>query len=174
MLIKVEKYGAKVLRKHSALVKSDEDIEGMSTNLFDTLAKEGGIGLAAPQIGLLKRIFIMDSGPLANDDDTVDKFKHLIINPTILFVSKNENWFNEGCLSIPGIFEDVERPDKIVVKYYNEQLEPIERELSGIEARIFQHEYEHLEGILFIDKLSPIRRQMLKGKLNRIARATIK
>lgn len=174
MLVKIEKYGTKVLRKHSALVKNDEDIQGMSTNLFDTLAKEGGIGLAAPQIGLLKRIFIMDSNPVADDNDSIDRFKHLIINPTILFVSKNENWFKEGCLSIPGIFEDVERPDKIVVKFYNELLEPIERELSGIEARIFQHEYEHLEGILFIDKLSPIRRQMLKGKLNRIARATIK
>lgn len=174
MLVKIEKYGTKVLRKHSALIKNDEDIQGMSTNLFDTLAKEGGIGLAAPQIGLLKRIFIMDSNPVAEDNDSIDRFKRLIINPTILFVSKNENWFNEGCLSIPGIFEDIARPDKVVVKYYNQSLEPIERELSGIEARIFQHEYEHLEGILFIDKLSPIRRQMLKGKLNRIARATIK
>ncbi len=173
MLIKIEKYGSNVLRKHSTLVKGDEDIQGLSTNLFDTLAKEGGIGLAAPQIGLLKRAFIMDSNPAANEEDSFERFKYLIINPTILFVSKNDNWFKEGCLSIPDIFEDIARPDKIVVKYYNEIFEPIEREISGIEARIFQHEYDHLEGTLFVDRLSPLKRRMLDSKLKRIARAAI-
>ncbi|HDP54136.1 MAG TPA: peptide deformylase [Bacteroidetes bacterium] len=170
MLKKVKKYGSTVLRKHSTLVQTDEDIRDMSENLFDTLAQEGGIGLAAPQIGLLKRAFVMVSNPFADDNSEFNRFKQLIINPEILFKSQSETWYTEGCLSIPGIYENVARPEKLIVKYLNKRLEPIEREILGIEARIFQHEFDHLNGILFVDKLSPIKRRMLASKLKRIAK----
>lgn len=170
MIAKVLKLGSSVLRKHSTEIKKGEDSKSLIENLFDTLSKEGGIGLAAPQIGVLKRVFVMDSHPF-EDDDKVEKFKRAIINPEIISKSDETVIYSEGCLSIPEIYEEVVRPKKISVKYLDESFKQVEREIDGIEARIFQHEFDHLDGVLFIDRISSIRRTMLQGRLKRILKS---
>lgn len=174
MIAKVLKYGSTVLRQHSKEMSKTEDIEKLTVTLFDTLRKEGGIGLAAPQIGVLKRIFIMDSSPIGEDDESVDRFKRTVINPVIISRSEATSIYSEGCLSVPGIYEEVVRSEKISVKYLDESFNPVEREIDGIEARIFQHEFDHLDGVLFIDRISPIRRTMLASKLKKIMRLSKK
>jgi peptide deformylase len=174
MIAKVLIYDSSILRKHSAQVLSNDNVTELAKTLFDTLLKEGGIGLAAPQIGVLKRVFVIDTTPLNEEDETTERIKHIVINPQIISLSNEASTYSEGCLSIPGIFEEVERPEGLRVKYQDELLNPIEKEIHGIEARVFQHEYDHLEGILFVDKVSPIRRRMLESKLKRIARSANK
>lgn len=136
--------------------------------LFETLKKAKGVGLAAPQINLIKRAFVIDTSPLNEDDLTIEKFEGIFINPEIIDNDSENILFREGCLSIPDIFEEVNRPGKILVRYQDMILKTHEEELDGIKARIFQHEYDHLEGILFIDKINPLRRTLLTGKLNKI------
>jgi peptide deformylase len=137
--------------------------------LLETLKNAGGIGLAAPQTGLLKRAFVIDTSPLLEDDNSIMKYEQTFINPEIVWQSDYKTYYNEGCLSIPDIFEDVLRPEKITVRYFDENFNRIEEELDGIKARIFQHEFDHLEGILFIDKLNILKRKLLTGRLNKIA-----
>ena len=161
-------YGSSVLRKQSSEVTDEDSIPEIAGLLFDTLKKAEGIGLAAPQINLLKRAFVIDTSPLVKGDLTIERFECVFINPLILDRSAENEIYKEGCLSFPGIFEDVKRPYRVLVRYQNEYLTEIEEEMDGVKARIFQHEFDHLEGILFIDKLSLIRRYQLKGKLNKI------
>lgn len=170
MVKKIFTYGSSVLRQHSSEIVNDEDINDLKENLFETLAKEGGIGLAAPQIGILKRAFVIDTSALDVDDPKSETIKKFFLNPKILSLSKQTNIYSEGCLSIPGIYEEVERPESIKVTYLNELLNQVETEINGIEARIFQHEYDHLEGILFVDRLSKVRRSMIMSKLKRISK----
>ncbi len=168
MIVNVVKYGSQVLRKHSVEITEEDNLVQMVKDLFDTLKKEGGLGLAAPQIGILKRIFLMDTSPLFEDNPIIEKVEQAFINPEILERSAETTNYEEGCLSIPGIYEIVERPEKISVRFQDTFFNTIEKELDGIQARIFQHEYDHLEGILFIDKLNPLRRKILAGRLNKI------
>ncbi len=170
MTVPIIKYGSQILRKHCTEVTAEDNPRQLSANLFDTIKKADGIGLAAPQIGLLKRIFILDTTPLWKENNEVAKVEQVYINPEILWKSNNLIYYKEGCLSIPEIFEDVLRPDKVSVRYFDVNFNLIEEELNGLKARIFQHEYDHLEGILFIDKLSTLKRNLLKGKLNKISR----
>ena len=174
MVAKVFKYGSSVLRQHSELIKKNDDIQNLIDNLFETLGKEGGIGLAAPQIGVLKRVFVMDTNPVEETDEPIQRFKRVVINPQIIKQTIETSMYSEGCLSIPGIYEDVVRPRKVLVNYLDESLNQIEREIDGMEARIFQHEFDHLDGILFVDRISPIRRSMLASKLKRIMRLSKK
>ncbi|MBN2667360.1 MAG: peptide deformylase [Bacteroidales bacterium] len=168
MVVPIILYGSPVLRKYSAEVTEEDDIQKYADDLFNTIRKAEGIGLAAPQINLLKRVFVIDTTPLEDDDLTTEKFSGIFINPEIIYKNSKDIIYREGCLSIPGIFEEVYRPDKIVVRYQDLQLKFHEEELEGITARIFQHEYDHLEGILFIDKINILRKKILSGKLNRI------
>jgi len=168
MIVPIIKYGSPILRKHSIIVAEEDNPIQLSLNLFDTLKKEGGIGLAAPQAGILKRAFVIDTSPLVEDNEGFEKFEQFFINPEILWQSPDEIYFQEGCLSIPGIYEDVLRSDKIRVRYSDINFNTIEEEFDGIKARVFQHEYDHLEGILFIDRLSHLRRKFLTSKLNKI------
>ncbi len=168
MIIPVTLYGSPILRKHSIEVTDADNLGQIVENLFDTLKKHGGLGLAGPQIGILKRIFLMDTSPLNEDDPSIEKVEQAIINPEILESSPETLLYEEGCLSIPGIYERITRPEKIKVRFQDESFSTIEKELDGMQARIFQHEYDHLKGILFIDKLSPLRRKLLTGKLNKI------
>lgn len=168
MIVNILKYGSPVLRKHSVEITTDDNLVEIVKNLFDTLKKDGGLGLAAPQIGILKRIFFMDTSPLIEDDPLIEKVEQAFINPEILDRSAETTNYEEGCLSIPGIYEIVERPVKIRIRYQDTFFNTIEKELDGMPARIFQHEYDHLEGILFIDKLSSLKRKMLAGRLNKI------
>jgi len=168
MVVRIIKYGSPILRKHSVEITEDDNLVEILKNLFDTLKKEDGLGLAAPQIGILKRVFLMDTSSLNEDDPKIEKVEQDFINPVILERSTEITNYEEGCLSIPGIYESVERPIKIRVQYQDTFFNTIEKELEGMQARIFQHEYDHLEGVLFIDRLSPLRRKLLTGKLNKI------
>jgi len=174
MIVPIIKYGSPILRKHSDIVTGEDNPIQLSVNLFETLKKEGGIGLAAPQVGISKRAFIIDTSPMIEDNNGYEKYEQFFLNPEILWQSPEEIYFQEGCLSIPGIFEDVLRSDKITVRYSDINFNVIEEELDGIKARIFQHEFDHLGGILFIDKLSPLRKKILASKLNKIKNSKIK
>ena len=168
MIVNILKYGAPVLRKQAVEITQEDNLVQIVKDLYDTLKKEGGLGLAGPQIGLLKRIFMMDTSSLNEDDPTIEKIEQAFINPEILESDPEKIYYEEGCLSIPGIYETVERPAKIRVRYQDTFFNTIEKELDGMQARIFQHEYDHLDGILFIDRLSLLRRKLLAGKLNKI------
>jgi peptide deformylase len=168
MILPILKYGSPILRKHSSIVTDEDNPIQISGNLFETLKKDGGIGLAAPQAGILKRAFVIDTSSMTEDNKGFEKYEQFFLNPEILWQSSEEVYFQEGCLSIPGIFEDVLRADKIRVRYSDINFNTIEEEFDGIKARIFQHEYDHLEGILFIDRLSHLRRKFLSSKLNKI------
>jgi peptide deformylase len=164
-------YGSPVLRKHSAEITEEDDVMKIADMLFDTLKKAEGIGLSGPQISLLKRAFVIDTSPYVESDKTIEKFEGLFINPIIIDRSSENEIYKEGCLSFPGIYEEVERPGKVLVKYQDKSFNTIEEELYGIKARIFQHELDHLEGILFIDKLNVLKRKLLTGKLNKIRKS---
>ena len=170
MVVPIILYGSPVLRKHSAEVNEDDNIQEISDSLFATLKKAEGIGLAAPQINLLKRIFVIDTSPLIKQDKSNEKFEGIFINPIIIDGDNENIIYREGCLSFPDIFEEVIRPEKILVRFQDIHLKTHEEELDGIKSRIFQHEYDHLEGILFIDKINLIRRKLLAAKLNKIKR----
>ncbi len=172
MIVPVILYGSPVLRKHSFELNEDDNLPQLSVNLMETLKMAGGIGLAAPQTGLLKRAFVIDTSTLVEDDNLIQKYEQVFINPEIVWQSDYKTYYNEGCLSIPDIFEDVLRPEKITVRYFDENFNRIEEELDGIKARVFQHEFDHLEGILFIDKINILRRKLLTGRLNKIANSS--
>ncbi|MFP4557077.1 MAG: peptide deformylase [Bacteroidales bacterium] len=169
---KILKYGSSVLRQHSAEVTSKDDVNALVHNLFEVLSKEGGVGLAAPQIGILKQVFIIVTSSMATDNKAGNLARRVVINPKIIKQSDEANIYKEGCLSFPNIFEEIIRPEKIIVRYLDEQLNQVEQEFNDIEARVFQHEFDHLNGVLFIDRMSKLRRSMIAGKLKRIARSS--
>jgi peptide deformylase len=171
MVVPIIIYGSSVLRKHSTELTKEDNVQLISEMLLDTLKKADGIGLAGPQINVLKRVFVIDTTPLIAHDITIEKFEGTFINPEIISRNDEKIFYSEGCLSIPGIYEEVSRPEKIVVRYQDLSFRTHEEEMDGIKARIFQHEADHLEGILFIDKLSLIRRKLIMGKLNRIKKS---
>lgn len=168
MTLPVFLYGSSILRKHSSEINPDDNYIETAQDLIATLKAKEGIGLAGPQTGILKRIFFIDTSPLCKSGGSIEKYEKVFINPEILKKSTQTEIYEEGCLSIPGIFEEVVRPGIITVRYQDMQLNTIEEELNGIVARVFQHEYDHLEGILFIDKISPIRKVLLRGRLEQI------
>lgn len=172
-------YGDPVLRKKAVEIDEDyPDLNLLLEDMFETMYNSQGVGLAAPQIGLSIRIFIVDAAPFVDEDEEdpegLRDFKRIFINPIIIEEAGKEWKFEEGCLSIPGIREDVSRQPDIIVEYYNEKFELLEEKLSGLPARIVQHEYDHIEGILFTDKINPLKKQLLKSKLNDIAKGNIK
>ncbi|MBN2273609.1 MAG: peptide deformylase [Bacteroidales bacterium] len=168
-------YGSPVLRKMA--VDIDRDYEGLSTliaDMFDSMDESDGMGLAAPQIGKSIRLFVTDGSSLVEDDPSMIDFKKVYINARLI-KEEGEPWaFNEGCLSIPNIREDVMRKPRIRVQYNDENWQFHDEYFEGVKARIIQHEYDHTDGILFIDRISPIRRKLLKGKLNDISKGKVK
>lgn len=166
-------YGSPTLRKKSLKIDGKAEVELLPANMIETLKKQGGLGLAGPQVGILKNIFVIDTSPLEKQETGM--VEKVCINPEILyFNSEFKEYYNEGCLSIPGIYEDVLRPGEIEVRYRDENFDIKEEKLTGLVARIFQHEYDHLKGILFIDHISAIRKKLLKNKLQQIARSNKK
>ena len=131
--------------------------------MSEALKAYRGIGLAAPQISLLKNIFIIDTNPLMTKG--ISPVEKVIINPEIKYYGDEKEYYTEGCLSIPEIFEDILRPERVEVSYRNENFDLCEEVLNGIVARIFQHEYDHLRGILFLDRISPLKRKLIQGRL---------
>jgi peptide deformylase len=182
MILPIVAYGDPVLKKVGDEI--DKDYPGLAElleNMWETMYAASGVGLAAPQIGKSIRLFIVDASPFADDEDDepdpkakgLENFKKVFINP-IIEEETGENWaFQEGCLSIPKIREDVYRNEKITVTYYDENFEFHEETYDGYAARVIQHEYDHIEGILFTDHLAPLKRKLLTKKLTNISRGEI-
>ncbi len=175
MIYPIYLYGHPVLRKQSENITAEyPKLKELIADMFATLEKTGGIGLAAPQIGLNIRLFIVDLDPFKEDRPEFAGVKKAIINPEFLWKSEDEfTTIDEGCLSVPNVNEKVERPAKIKIKYYDENFVEHIEEHDDWMARVMQHEYDHIDAHLFIDHISPIRRAMIKGKLNAIQKRKI-
>lgn len=181
MILPIVAYGDPVLRKVAdAIDAAYPDLEKLITNMKETMYNASGVGLAAPQIGKAIRLFLIDASPFAEDDDLSEEertvlksFNRVFINPKIL-EEEGEEWiFNEGCLSIPDVREDVSRQPKITIEYQDENFTLHKETLEGLAARVFQHEYDHIEGILFTDKLSTLKKRIIKKKLENISKGKI-
>jgi peptide deformylase len=172
MKLPIVAYGDPVLRKVCADIdESYPDLQLLISNMFDTMYAASGVGLAAPQVGLPIRLFIVDTGA---DEDGKPGYKKVFINAKIV-EETGEPWaFNEGCLSIPDIREDVFRKPNIRIRYCDENFQEHEEEVTGMPARVIQHEYDHIEGKLFTDTLGVLRKRMLKSKLDAIAKGKIR
>ena len=167
MILPIYVYGQPVLRKVAEDIPVDyPNLKELIDNMYETMDKAEGVGLAAPQIGLPIRVVVINLDVLSEDLPEYKGFRKAYINAHILEVGGEEVSMEEGCLSLPGIHEPVKRGNKIRVKYLDENLVEHEEVVEGYLARVMQHEFDHLEGKVFIDHLSPLRRQMLKGKLN--------
>jgi peptide deformylase len=164
-------YGHPVLRKVS--VEIDKDYPGLRQfidDMFETMYSSDGIGLAAPQVGKSIRVFIIDGKPIAEDEPELADFRKVFINAHITEKYGDFALMNEGCLSIPNIREEVNRESHIRINYYDENWEYFDEAYDGYKARIIQHEYDHLDGILFTDKVSPLKKRLLKSKLTAISK----
>ncbi len=173
MILPISIIGSSVLRKKAETISKDyPELQKLVADMFETMYKTEGVGLAAPQVGLAIRLFVVDAAPMTDDDnDTFTKsFKRAFINPEIIEYFGSDVNYNEGCLSIPGLHEDVKRPDGVKIRYYDENFELKEETLTGACARVVQHEYDHLDGILFTDKVGLLRRKMIKNKLANISK----
>jgi len=174
MVLPITAYGHPVLRKVARDI--DKDYPGLKeliSDMYETMYATHGVGLAAPQVNLSIRLLVMDATPYSEEDPAAKDFKRVLINPKIIEESGDEWTFNEGCLSIPEIREDVIRKPKIRIQYYDENWEFHDETYEGVMGRIIQHEYDHLEGILFVDKISSIRKMLLKRRLSDISKGEI-
>lgn len=182
MVLPIIAYGDPVLRKVATDISPDyPNLNTLIANMYDTMNYAYGVGLAAPQIGLPIRLFVVDTAPFADDDDLTEEertflsnFKKTFINAKITEEMGDKWLFNEGCLSIPGVREDVSRQKQITIEFVDEQFIPQRLTLTGLAARVVQHEYDHIEGILFTDKLSSFKKQLIKGKLTNISKGKVK
>lgn len=181
MILPIVAYGDPVLRRKAKKIDQDyPKLKALLENMWETMYKASGVGLAAPQVGLPIRIFVIDATPFSDDEDLtaaeqkeLKAFKKVFINAQVV-EEKGESWgFNEGCLSIPDIREDVNRKDTVTLTYQNENFETFTETFSGLSARIIQHEYDHIEGILFTDKLSSLKKRLLKNRLEKISKGKI-
>lgn len=178
MILPITAYGDPTLRKVGTTISSDyPNLEGLIEDMFETMYNAHGVGLAAPQIGLPIRLFVIDATAYDDDEEDIPDhkgFKKVFINAQLLEEDGKEWPFNEGCLSIPEIREDVNRKESIRIAYYDEYFNKHEEEYSGIIARIIQHEYDHIEGKLFVDKISPIKKRLIAKKLDAITKGLIR
>jgi peptide deformylase len=171
MILPIYTYGNAVLRKLAEPISADyPQLSALIDNMFQTMYHAEGVGLAAPQVGLPIRLLIIDLAPFIEDDPELGAFKVVMINANILERSEEEVVGEEGCLSIPGIHENVPRAQKIKIQYMDADFKEHIEEFEGYKARVVQHEYDHLEGNLFTDKVTPIRRQLLKSRLTSIVK----
>ncbi len=167
-ILPIVTYNDPVLRKETKeIIQFDDSTHQLIQDMVETMYNSDGVGLAAPQIGKSLRLFVMDGDPVLNEEDEKPGLM-VFINPEIVETKGDDIFMDEGCLSIPGIREKVDRPETIVIKYKNKGFLDEEKEYSGWLARIIQHEYDHLHGRLFIDYLSPFRKRMIKGDLAEI------
>ena len=172
-------YGDPILNLKVEKIKYSESnsIDSLVNDLWDTMYNANGVGIAAPQIGVSKSIFVADFSFFEDEDnfnkDELINIKQVFINPKIIKESGDDFTYSEGCLSIPNISEEVIRKEKIKINFLNEQFQPKQMNCSGIIARVIQHEYDHIEGILFTDKLSSLKKRLIKGKLSNISKGKI-
>jgi len=181
MILPIVAFGDPVLRKKAADIQKDHPkLSELLSNMWETMYNASGVGLAAPQIGLPIRIFLVDTSPFSDDEAMSEEerkalkgFKRAFINARISEETGEEWAFNEGCLSIPDVREDVKRKDTITITYQDEDFRTHTETFNGLLARVIQHEYDHIEGILFTDKLSTLKKRLLKGKLKNISQGKI-
>ena len=182
MILPVVAYGDPILKKKAKDISQDyPKLNELVENMFETMYNAYGVGLAAPQIGLPIRLFVIDPTPFLEDEDLSAKdkeqlkdLKKVFINPKIL-EEKGDEWaFNEGCLSIPDVREDVFRKPEITIEYYDQDFNKHTETYDGLAARVIQHEYDHIEGILFTDKLSALKKRLIKSKLQKISKGDIR
>ncbi|MBI4647284.1 MAG: peptide deformylase [Bacteroidia bacterium] len=175
MIYPIYAYGSPGLRKIAEKVDpSYEGLQDIIAGLFETMYSTDGLGLAAPQIGKPIQLFVIDAKPLEKDEPSVKDFKKVCINPDIIEESGEEWSYNEGCLSVPGIREDIKRLSKIRVTYYDENFVFFDEYYEKVKARIIQHEFDHLHGIIFTDHVSALRKHLIKSKLMNITRGNVK
>ncbi|PWH83005.1 peptide deformylase [Algibacter marinivivus] len=181
MILPIVAYGDPVLKKKAKDITPEyPKFDTLLENMYETMYNAYGVGLAAPQIGLPIRLFLVDTSPFAEDDVFTEEeqkelkaFKRTFINAKIV-EEKGDEWaFNEGCLSIPDVREDVFRKPNITVEYLDENFKAHKESFDGLIARVIQHEYDHIEGILFTDKLSSLKKRLIKGKLSNISKGKI-
>ena len=175
MILPIFAYGSPVLKQKAAEIKPEhQNLNELIQNMFETMYQAHGVGLAAPQVGESLRLFVVDASPFADEEPELDGYKNVFINAQVLD-EQGEKWkFNEGCLSIPTIREDVERKPNIRIRYFDQEFNQREEEFSGLLARIIQHEYDHIEGILFTDRISQLRKTLIRSKLQHISRGNVK
>ncbi|HZL08400.1 MAG TPA: peptide deformylase [Prolixibacteraceae bacterium] len=172
MIYPVTVFGDPVLRKKAEPITKDFiDLKGFIQNMFETMYTSDGVGLAAPQVGQAIRIFVLDTTTV--EEEELPGIKKAFINPEILEKSGDEWLMNEGCLSLPEIREDVFRPETVRIKYMDEDFNEYEETYSGFLSRVIQHEYDHLEGVLFVDYLNPLKKRILKSKLTAISKGKV-
>lgn len=175
MILPIYLYGQPVLREVCKDIDADyPKLDVLVKNMFETMYEAEGVGLAAPQVGLPIRMFVIDLKPLAEDEPKYADFKKVFINPQIVDYTGEIVKMNEGCLSIPGIHEPIEREETIRIQYLDENFVQYDEVYTDFSARCIQHEYDHIEGVLFIDKLSPVRKQLLRNKLNNMVKGKTK
>lgn len=172
MIYPIVVYGNQILKRKAEPVDFGTDLSELAKDMYETLKAAKGIGLAAPQIGKGIRFFIVDGRPL--EEEEMQDFVKVFINAEIIEETGKMWDFEEGCLSIPGIRAEVARPERLVIRYYDENWEEKEEIYDGMKARIIQHEYDHIEGILFTDYLTPLKKRMLKKKLLGISKGELK
>lgn len=181
MILPIVAYGAAVLkRKADEIDPSYPNLKELIENMWETMYSAHGVGLAAPQIGVSIRLFVIDASPFVDEEEmskeevkTLQSFKKVFINPIIL-EEQGALWnFNEGCLSIPDVREDVSRKEQITLQYQDENFETHRITLEGLAARVVQHEYDHIEGVLFTDRISPLKRRLIKNRLASISKGAI-
>lgn len=181
MILPIVAYGSPVLKKKAVEISKDyPNLEELIDNMFETMYNANGVGLAAPQIGLSIRLFVIDAKPFSQDESLTESevkelqdFKRVFINPKII-EEKGVEWdFNEGCLSIPDVHEDIFRKPEIKIEYQDQNFDTKIETLSGLPARVVQHEYDHIEGILFTDRISNLKKRLIKSRLTNITKGNI-
>ena len=181
MILPIVSYGSSVLKKKAKEITSDyPNLSELIANMWETMYAANGVGLAAPQIGLSIRIFVIDASPFVDEEnmgieeiEILNTFKKVFINPKIIR-EEGKLWdFNEGCLSIPEVREDISRKEEILINFFDENFELQKLKLNGLAARVVQHEYDHVEGVLFTDHLSSLKKRLIKNRLTLISKGDI-
>ena len=176
MILPIVAFGAPILRKKCVDITPEyPELDTLLANMWETMYEASGVGLAAPQINKAIRLFLIDTSPFVEDEEETEEVivKKTFINARII-EEKGEEWdFNEGCLSIPDVREDVSRKSTITIEYFDENFKKHTDIYNGLTARVIQHEYDHVDGILFIDKISALRKRMIKGKLMDISKGKV-
>ncbi len=171
MILPVYVYGSPVLKKVAEPISTlDSELKVLIADMFETMYNAEGVGLAAPQVGKSIRLIVMDASPFEEDDPASKDFKRALINPEFVEFSEEQCSFSEGCLSLPKLYMDIKRPAKVRIKYLDENFEAHDEWWEGMPARIIQHEVDHLDGILFVDHLAPIRKKLMNSRLQKMAK----
>jgi len=181
MILPIVSYGSSVLKKTAKEITSDyPNLSELIANMWETMYAANGVGLAAPQIGLSIRVFVIDASPFVDEEnmsvkeiETINTFKKVFINPKIISEEGNLWDFNEGCLSIPDVREDISRKEEIRINFFDENFELQKLKLNGLAARVVQHEFDHIEGVLFTDHLSSLKKRLIKNRLSLISKGDI-